>query len=139
MSLTALALLGYITWTILLLLAIAALRLALVLGGRRGANSFAADGADVSPFAQRLARAHANCYESFPILGGLLLVALATWQTRLTDPLALMMLAARVAQSFTHLLSGGVLASLIRFFFFAIQLGIALRWLFLFLTHWTAF
>ncbi|WP_317203221.1 MAPEG family protein [Janthinobacterium sp.] len=136
MSLSALALLGYTTWMILLLLATAAVRLSLVLRGRRAPNSFAADGADVSPFAQRLARAHANCYESFPILGGLLLLGLATWQSKLTDPLAMLMLAARLAQSILHLASGGSFACLLRFAMFTLQIGIAAQWIWLFVTRW---
>lgn len=136
MSLTALALLGYIAWIILLLIVMEVLRSALVLAKRHAANSFANDGADVSPFAHRLARAHANCYESFPIVGGLLLLALATGQGAVTEPLAPALLAARVAQSCTHLISGSVLACQVRFAFFLVQLGIALRWVVLFGLQW---
>ncbi len=137
MSLTALALLGYVAWTVMLLVVMEVLRSVLVLSKRHAANSFSADGADVSPFAHRLARAHANCYESFPIVGGLLLLALATGQGAVTEPLAMALLAARIAQSCTHLVSGSVLACQIRFTFFVIQLGIALRWMFVFGAQWS--
>ena len=71
MSPTATVLPGHIAWTLLLLLVMEVMRTALVLGGRRRADSFEPDGSDGSPFAQHLARAHANCLEGFPVFGGL--------------------------------------------------------------------
>lgn len=138
MSETALAVLGYIGWTLLLIVINEALRSYVVLSGRKAPSSFSPDGLDVSPFAHRLARAHANCYESFPIIGGLLLLALATGQTSVTDTLALWVLAARVAQSGTHLISTSNLAVNIRFSFFAVQLVIAVWWTIQFLVQWSA-
>lgn len=128
MTATAFALLGYIGWTLLLLLVMETLRSALVLGGKRRSDSFRPDGSDASPFAQRLLRAHANCLEGFPIFGGLMLLALVLQLTALTDPLAPWLLAARVAQSSVHLLSVSVVAINVRFTFFAVQMGIATWW-----------
>lgn len=136
MSATAFSLLGYIGWTLLLLLVMETMRSWLVLAGRKAANSFSPDGQDVSPFAHRLARAHANCYESFPLVGGLLLLALATGEAAITDPLAPWLLAARVAQSSVHLLSAGAFAVQVRFAFFAVQLAIAAWWVLQFLLRW---
>lgn len=138
MSATALAVLGYIGWTLVLIVMNEALRSYVVLSGRKAPSSFSPDGSDVSPFAHRLARAHANCYESFPIIGGLLLLALATGQTSVTDTLALWVLAARVAQSSTHLISTSNLAVNIRFAFFAVQLVVAVWWTIQFLAQWPA-
>lgn len=129
MNASAVALVGYIAWFTLLLTTIGTLRSGLVLGGKRAANSFTPAGDDVSPFSQRLCRAHANCYEAFPVVGGLLLLALATGQTAVTDPLALILLAARVAQSVVHLASTSPIAVLARFGFFGVQIGIAIWWL----------
>jgi uncharacterized MAPEG superfamily protein len=129
MTATALALLGYVAWMLGLLLILACLRSYLTLSGARAANSFRPDGSDVSPFSERLCRAHANCYESFPIVGGLLLFALAAGRTHITDPLALWLLLARVGQSTTHLISTSALAVQVRFFFFLVQLAIAAWWL----------
>ena len=53
------------------------------------ANGFTPDNSNLSPFMQRLARAHANCIEGLPIFGGLMLVAIVADNTALTDPLAL--------------------------------------------------
>ena len=128
MNATATALLLYVTWTIALVSLIAIVRSVATLGGK-AANSFAPDGHDVSAFSARLCRAHANCYESFPFVGGLLLFALATGQTAVTDPLAYLLIAARVAQSLIHLASTAVPAVLLRFAAMLAQIVIALWWL----------
>ncbi|HEY8607935.1 MAG TPA: MAPEG family protein [Noviherbaspirillum sp.] len=128
MDASALAVLGYVGWTLILIIGIEIHRSVVVLREHRPPNSFRPDGSDVSAFAHRLARAHANCYESFPLIGGLLLLALATGQSSITNPLAPWMLAARVAQSSTHLISNSTLAAQVRFAFFSAQLVIAAWW-----------
>lgn len=138
MNATAIALLGYIAWTLLLLGGIAVLRVSVSVLQNKPANSFRPDGSDVSPFSGRLCRAHANVYESFPFIGGLLLLALATDTTGITDPLALVLLASRIAQSTVHLLSTSAAAVLIRFGFFLIQYVIAAYWTVRFLAHFLA-
>lgn len=60
---------------------------------------------NLSPFMQRLARAHANCLEDLPIFGGLLLVSLVLDKITFTDGLALWFLGARIIQSSIHLIS----------------------------------
>lgn len=129
---TAIALLGYIGLMIVLLAILAGLRTGLTLGGKRAANSFSPNGEDVSPFSARLCRAHANAYEFFPIIGGLLLFALATGQTGITNDLAMIVLGARGLQAITHILSTRVLMVQARFFFFLVQFVIAIYWLFQF-------
>lgn len=128
MTASALALLGYITWTLILIVINEILRTVVVMRGRNPGSGFRPDGSDVSPFAHRLARAHANCYESFPLVGGVLLLAMATGNTAVTDPLAMWLLGARVLQSGAHLYSTGAVAATVRFAFFAIQLGIIVWW-----------
>lgn len=128
MTATGLAVLGYVAWMLVLLLILAVLRTSLTVSGQRTANSFRPDGSDVSPFSARLCRAHANCYEHFPVLCGPLLLALASGRGHITDPLALWMLVARVGQSATHLISTSVPAVQVRFFFFVVQFAIALWW-----------
>lgn len=135
MTNTSLAFLGYVSWMLLLTVAIAGQRTALVFSGRRAANSFSTTGDDVSPFSARLCRTHANCYEHFPVIGGLLLYALATGQTAVTEPLALTVLAARILQGSVHLMSTSVVAVFGRFGFFAVQIGIAVYWTWVFLGH----
>ena len=135
MTLTFIATLGYVFWTLFLILLMEILRVIVTVKTGRAANNFSPDGSDVSPFAARLARAHANCYESFPIIGGALLLSIASAQHLITDPLALWLLTARVAQSCVHLASGSSLAAQIRFFFFLSQLAIVSWWLIKFVTQ----
>jgi uncharacterized MAPEG superfamily protein len=126
MASSSLALTGFIAWALLLLVWMEVLRTQLVLRGRVAANGFRPDNAGLSPFMQRLARAHANCVESLPVFGGLLLVAIATDRTGITDTLAGLFLAARIVQSVVHLLSVSPLAVTIRFSAFAVQMAIGL-------------
>jgi len=129
MNTTVVALIGYIAWMMILLLMMVSTRGLAMLGSKRAINSFAPDGKDVSPLSARLARAHANCYECFPIVGGLLLLALATGNTAITSSLALILLGCRVLQSVVHVISTSPLAVHLRFGLFLVQLGIATCWI----------
>jgi uncharacterized MAPEG superfamily protein len=128
MNHSALALALFIAWALALLVLMEVLRSRLVLTGRVPSNGFTPDNANLSPFMQRLARAHANCVESLPLFGGLLLLALATGQQAVTDPLAPWLVLARVCQSTIHLASLSVLAVNARFAAFAVQMGIGVYW-----------
>jgi uncharacterized MAPEG superfamily protein len=128
MSTSALVLTLFIAWALFLLVLMEGIRSYLVISGRAKSNEFKPDNANLSPFLQRLARAHANCIESLPIIGGLLLVALVTGRAGPTDALAPWLLLARVAQSITHLVSLSIFAVNVRFLFFALQLTIAIYW-----------
>lgn len=130
MSKSALVLTLFIAWALFLLVLMEVIRSYLVVSGRTKSNEFKPDNANLSPFLQRLARAHANCVESLPVLGGLLLIAMVTGRTGVTDPLAPWLLLARMAQSITHLVSVSVVAVNVRFSFFAVQLAIAVYWIF---------
>jgi uncharacterized MAPEG superfamily protein len=128
MSPSLLALLGFIAWTLLLLVIMETIRSRLVLTGAVAANGFQPDNANLSPYMQRLARAHANCLEGLPVFGGLLLVAAVAGRTAVTDPLAWVLLGARVVQSLIHLASTSPVAVTARFTAFAVQMGIAVYW-----------
>jgi uncharacterized MAPEG superfamily protein len=125
---TAIALTGFIPWALFLLIVMELIRTGLVASGKMSSNQFRPDNANLSPFMQRLARAHANCVEGLPIFGGLMLVALVTSQTSVTDSLAYTLLAARVIQSSVHLTSLKVIAVNMRFFAFTVQMAIAAYW-----------
>ncbi len=125
---SAIVLTGFIAWALLLLVLMEALRSQLVLQGKVPANGFAPDNAGLTPFMQRLARAHANCVEGLPIFGGLLLVAIVTDRAAVTDPLAYLFLASRVFQSLVHLASLSAAAVMVRFTAFAVQMAIGLYW-----------
>jgi uncharacterized MAPEG superfamily protein len=128
MKTSALVLALFISWTLALLVLMEVLRSHLVLTRRTRSNEFNPENSNLSPFMQRLARAHANCLEGLPVFGGLLLLALATGRTEVTDPLAPWLLAARVVQSSIHLASLSVLAVNARFAAFAVQVAIAVYW-----------
>ena len=128
MSKSALVLTLFIAWALLLLVVMEILRGHLVLTGRVKPNEFKPDNSNISPFMQRLARAHANCVESLPLFGGLLLVALVTGRSGVTDPLAPWLLGARVVQSSIHLASTSNAAVNARFAAFVMQMAIAIYW-----------
>lgn len=125
---TAFALTGFIAWTLALLVLMEVIRAKLVLTKEVPANGFVPDNANLSPFMQRLARAHANCLEGLPIFGGLMLAALVTGRGAVTDPLALVLLGARLVQSMIHLASVSAPAVTLRFTAFAVQMAIGVVW-----------
>ena len=128
MSPTLEALIGFIAWALLLLVVMEVIRARLVMMGKMAANRIMPDNAGLSPFMQRLARAHANCVEGLPIFGGLMLVAIVAGRTSVTDPLAYPFLAARLAQSAIHLASVSSAAVTARFLAFAVQMVIGCYW-----------
>lgn len=130
MSTTLLALLGFLTWTLALLVLMEGVRSKLVLTRAVPANGFSPDNAGLSPFMRRLARAHANCLEGLPLFGGFMLLAVVAGKSQVTDPLALLLLAARIVQSIIHLASTSPFAVTARFTAFAVQMGIAVYWAF---------
>ena len=129
MTPTATVLLAYASWFIFLLLCLAFVRTSLVLQGKRASNSFAPSGDDMEGFAKRLTRAHANCYENMGLVAAVLLYAIATNQTALTDSLAYLFLGARLGQSVAHLISTNRLFVFLRFAFFVVQILILIYWL----------
>ncbi len=128
MSATLLSLLGFLSWTLALLVLMEALRARLVISGAVPANRFTPDNSGLSPFMQRLARAHANCLEGLPLFGGFMLLAVVAGKAHVTDPLAHVLLTARIVQSAIHLASVSPMAVKARFTAFAVQMGIAVYW-----------
>jgi uncharacterized MAPEG superfamily protein len=125
---TTIALLVFIGWTLLLLIVMEAIRSYLVVSRQVIATKFVPNNENLSPFMQRLARAHLNCVEGLPVFGGLMLVAIVTSKTSITDPLALWFLLARIVQSCVHLLSTEAMAINVRFAAFVVQMVIGLIW-----------
>lgn len=119
---------AFVAWALALLVVMETIRSKMVLARQVAANDFVPDNANLSPFMQRLARAHANCLEGIPIFGGLMLVALVSERQSVTDPLAYVLLFARILQSTIHLISVNPIAVTLRFLAFAVQMGIAVHW-----------
>lgn len=130
MSPTVTALCGFAGWTILLVFTLANYRVALSLRGEHAVNTFAPDGSDLPGFGQRLTRAHLNCLEFLPVLAAVCLAAVAAGKLSVTDPLAMVLLWARIGQSLVHLASVSVPAVLLRATLFIVQLAIALYWIY---------
>lgn len=130
MTPTLIALTGLIGWTLALLILMEVIRSGLVVTGRVPANGFNPENSNLSPFMQRLARAHANCLEGLPLFGGLMLVAAVSGKMNVTDPLAYLLFCARVVQSLIHLASLAPNAVTARFIAFSVQLVIAVVWVF---------
>jgi len=125
---TAIALTGLIAWSLALLVLMEVLRVGLVASKQVPANAFRPDNSNLSPFMQRLARAHANCIEGLPIFGGLMLVALLTQRAAVTDPAAPVLLGARLVQSTVHMASLSIAAVNVRFLAFTVQMAIGVYW-----------
>ncbi len=130
MTPAAVALTAFACWTLLLVLGIGLLRTGVIMGGGRPSMRFDPTGADLTPFSERLCRAHANCYENLPIFGALVAVALATGQSASVDDLAMWVLYARLGQSTVHLLSVSPPAIVVRFVLYLAQwfLMVAMAW-----------
>jgi uncharacterized MAPEG superfamily protein len=127
-NMSATVLIGLAAWTLFLVILMEALRSRLILMKAVAANGLKPDNSNLSPFMQRLARAHANCVESVPIFAILLVVALLTNRAGITNSLAPWLFAARVVQSCAHLASLSLPAVWIRFIAFAVQIAIAVYW-----------
>lgn len=135
MTPTLTALTGFIGWTLFLLVLMEIIRSKLVVTKAVPANGFRPDNANLTPFMQRLARAHANCVEGLPVFGGLMLVAVISGGSASTDGLAYALLIARMVQSTIHLASLSETAVTLRFLAFGVQVCIALYWSFMLLTN----
>jgi hypothetical protein len=127
---TAMALLGLVAWPLLLMFLMVNQRGLLVLSGKMAVNAFNPDGSNTpGELAKRLVRVHANCLENLPLQAALLLYAIASAQTAVTEPLALSLLGARLAQGVVHLISTRPLFVWLRFAAFFVQLAILAWWL----------
>ena len=113
---------------------IAGVRMVALLGGKKKINEFDPGGADVSPLSHRICRAHANCYENLPLSAAVLLYAIATNQTGITDSTAMWFLYARIAQAGVHVASTSAMAVYVRFALYVLQILILICWVYRFLT-----
>ncbi len=133
MSATATALFGLVIVSIVLTFMIAGIRSAALLGGKKAINDFDPGGADVSALSRRVCRAHANCYENLPLSAAVMLYAIATGQTGITDSTAMWFLYARIAQVGIHVTSTSALAVYMRFALYVLQILILICWVYRFL------
>lgn len=131
MNATTCALFGFVAWSIVMTLVLLFTRFAAMAKGK-AANSFKASGDDLDDFGQRVTRAHGNSLENLAIVASVLLYAIATHQTQITDGLATVVFGARVVQSLVHIASTSVPAVLVRATGFSVQMFVSLYWIWLF-------
>lgn len=129
MSATLGALLGFASVTIVVVALVVFYRTALVLTGKSKANDFPRRGYEAPAFIQRLQDAHANCVENLPLVAAVVLAAVATGQTAVTDPLACYLLYARIGQSTVHAIAVNHWMVLIRATLYSVQIGILVWWI----------
>lgn len=117
------ALIGFTAWTLLLVLVIFAWRgIEIVINGKK-ADSWTR-GKDVAApgLIRRIEHAHVNCLENLPIFAVIVLAAAAMGKSAVTEPYAMVVLYARLAQSLTHMVGVSHWLVMLRATFWAIQL-----------------
>ena len=124
-------LLGFATWTVLLLMAtVGVYRWSRILTGRVEIRNFRADQVEGDDWYKRAMRAHANCVENLPVFGAIVFALyVGNVTSSLVNVLAIAILIARMLQSLVHVcfVQTNTMAS-IRFAFFAVQV-IGFLWL----------
>lgn len=125
------SLLAFAAWPLVLLLTtVAVYRWRRILTGRVAIKDFRADQVEGLDWYKRAMRAHANCIENLPVFGAIVFVLFAARIDGSTvDTLCIAIMAARVAQSLTHVSvpqTNPVVA--LRFSFYLVQL-VGFLWL----------
>jgi uncharacterized MAPEG superfamily protein len=118
-------LLGFATWTLILLMTfVGVYRWANILLWRAPIASFRSDRLEGEDWYRRGTRAHANCVENLPVFGAIVFVMSATGVDGVAvDLLCTTVLIARVCQSLVHVSHVQTDAFVaVRFSFFSIQL-----------------
>lgn len=128
MSTTAVALIGMVVWVVALTFMLVFVRTAAIMRGERELNAFQADGRDLNAFGQRMTRAHGNALENLALAVGLMLLAIATGHTDITDGLAMALLGCRIGQSVVHIISTAIPMVIVRATLFSAQLLIFCYW-----------
>ena len=123
------ALMGFVFWTVFLVLAIGAVRVGEVASGTTAVNAFPSGQPHGGDRYWRLNRAHMNCLENLPLFAAVVLTAHVTQITTGTfATLAQVYIVARVAQSLIHIASGSAMGVNLRFTCFVIQI-VCLLWM----------
>ncbi len=123
------ALLAFAAWTLLLPMIYAGYRTLLVLSGKKRADAWTRGQPTDDPgFVVRTSHAHANCVENLPVFAAVVLASVALGQTAVVDTLACYFIAARIAQSVTHMVAVNHWMVFLRANFFFVQVGLIFYW-----------
>lgn len=87
------------------------------------------DNRNISEFAYRLSRAHANCFENLPIFVGIVLVATMTGRIEVINSLVYVFIFARLLQSSVHLYSASARFVPLRGLCFGVQVLLQVYWI----------
>jgi len=118
------ALMGFVFWTLLIVLGIGVARVAQVISGKTAVNGFPSGQPHGSDGYWRLNRAHMNCVENLPLFAAVVLAGHVSGLTSGTfATLSEVYIFARVAQSIIHVSSGSAMAVNLRFTCFIVQVG----------------
>lgn len=121
LTIPLLCLLGFVAWIIALVVGLTVARLRHLAGGG-SVGDFGIP--DDRRLIWRLYRAHANSVENLPLFSAVVLAAAVVGRhSTVLDVLAVTYLAARVAQSISHVVPGAGLRFNVRFGFFVVQLA----------------
>ena len=106
MTIPVAVLLGFAGWTLATLtVAIGWYRWSQILTGRAAIHEFEGGARQPTGWSQRAHRAHANCLENLPLYAAVVVAIVATGATHpALDPLALVLMAARVGQTSIHII-----------------------------------
>lgn len=116
------ALMGFVFWTVFIVLAIGGARIAQVASGKADINSFPAGQPHGGDAYWRLNRAHMNCVENLPLFAAVVLAGHVTGLTEGTfATLAQVYVSARVVQTIIHVSSGSAMAINLRFSAYLLQ------------------
>ena len=126
MHATATTVLWLVAWWALLMVQLPLVRL--LASRKTGSMAFDPNGIDLEGYGRRLTRAIANCQENIPLYIGILLFAMVTDNTAITNTTACWLLYARIGQSLVHLTSTSSTMILVRFTFFLVQFLLVVCW-----------
>jgi uncharacterized MAPEG superfamily protein len=126
MNATESTILWLVVWWAVLLVQLPGIRM--LASKSTGSMAFDPNGSDLEGYGRRLTRALNNCLENIPLYIGVLLFAMATDNTDITNTTACWLLYARIAQSVTHLISISTPMIMVRFSFFLVQFALIVCW-----------
>ncbi|MFN2375898.1 MAG: MAPEG family protein [Candidatus Binatia bacterium] len=118
------ALMGFVFWTVFLVIAIGVVRVGQVASGKAAVNGFPAGQPHGTDSYWRMNRAHMNCVENLPLFAAVVLTGHVSGLTAGTfATLSQVYVVARVAQTVIHVSSGSAMAVNLRFVSFLVQVG----------------
>ena len=131
MSVSILALLGFVAWALALLSVGITYRAAMVFSFSKKADAWTrGQNAEDPALFKRANDAYLNCLEMLPMFGAVILAAAVLDNSAVTNGLALIFLGARVGQSLSHVISvHHLMIFFVRFPLFMVQVALLIWWL----------